>query len=190
MQHTAHLVVHQPLCNLAPGMQSKGDSAAGWLCLPVLRAEIWAAWKTCQKGSSAAALHQHHTAFYPIGRYQMLLYIFCLAADLPKCTYRNLVSHLPGGISPDPAESRPCEQCMPHLAKASVGAQSQPAGKKQQTIISHWQWECCTLPTWYVWAKGMEAWFIGWRKTMSDSLQQGFVCFAKSGEAVQKAFNT
>lgn len=36
--------------------------------------------------------------------------------------------------SPNPATSRPCQECKPHLPSASLGAPSQPANKRQHTI--------------------------------------------------------
>lgn len=66
---------------------------------------------------------------------------FCVLQQTFPDAYEILVSCLPDDMSPDPTKSRPCLECMPHLPSASLGAQSQPAIKKQQTIISNLQQE-------------------------------------------------
>ena len=60
----------------------------------------------------------------------MLLYILCVAADFPTCSNIFVVSDLPNDMSPDLAESSPCQGCMPHLPSAGLGEQSQPAIKE------------------------------------------------------------
>ncbi len=117
----------------------------------------------------------------------MLLCILCLAADLARCAYRHLVSCLPNDMSPDPAESGPCQQCMPHFPSASLGAQSQPAGKTQQTIIQVDSGNAALCQDGMYGTKARGHAVLHFAK---HCLQQDSVCFTITGEAAEKAFNS
>lgn len=133
MHHSAHQIVHQPLCNPAPGRQPKGASQLDCCaCLPYrLRYELLER----RAKRAQALLHGIELTQHSTQQANVRLYTFGLAANFPRCGDGNLASYLPNDMSPDPAKSRAHQQCMPDLPSASLCAPSQPAIVNQTSLV-------------------------------------------------------